>query len=102
MSRLLATIIMINRNGGSLLRQALQTCRADLEATWPEAPCFELLLVDNGSTDDSLTTIAAELDGANFPWRLISEPKAGVNHARNAGLREAQGELLIFADSDLR
>jgi glucosyl-dolichyl phosphate glucuronosyltransferase len=101
-SPLRATVIMINRNGGAFLREALRTCRADLDATWPFRQDFELLIVDNGSTDDSLSVICRELDRAAFPWRIVKELTPGVNSARNAGLREAGGDLLIFTDSDLR
>ena len=82
-----ASVIMINRNGGAGLTGALRTCRADLETCWREDPCLELIVVDNGSTDDSLRVIDAELQGAAFPWRCVSEPVAGVNFSRNAGLR---------------
>jgi glycosyltransferase involved in cell wall biosynthesis len=96
-----ASVIMINRNGGAGLVSALRTCRADLDACWQEDPCFEFILVDNGSTDDSLRVADAELQGALFPWRCITEPIAGVNFSRNTGLRAALGSLLIFTDSDL-
>lgn len=96
-----ASVIMINRNGGGYLAGALRSCRADLEQTWRARRDFELLVVDNGSTDASLTTIATELSGAAFPWRVIEEPTPGVNSARNSGLREAQGDLLVFVDSDV-
>lgn len=96
-----ASVIMINRNGGAGLATALRTCRADLEAWWQEDPCFEFILVDNGSTDNSLHVVDAELQGASFPWRCITEPIAGVNFSRNTGLRAARGSLLIFTDSDL-
>jgi glycosyltransferase involved in cell wall biosynthesis len=101
MSQPLASVIMINRNGGDLLRTALRTCRRDLETTWVSDPRFEFLFVDNGSTDQSLVTAQQELQGAAFPWRIVQEPIPGVNSSRNAGLREAQGELLIYTDSDL-
>lgn len=96
-----ASVIMINRNGGAGLVTALRSCRADLDACWQDDPCFEFIMVDNGSTDDSLRVADAELQGASFPWRCISEPTAGVNFSRNAGLRAARGSLLIFTDSDL-
>lgn len=95
------SVIMINRNGGMRLRAALRSLRVDLDATWAVEPCFELVLVDNASSDGSVDAISRELEGALFPWQLVSEPVPGVNFARNAGLRVGQGELLIFIDSDL-
>lgn len=92
---------MINRNGGSLLPQAIASCRADLDVLWESRQDFEFLLVDNGSTDDSVDIVKKALEGARFPWRIVQEATPGVNSARNAGIREAKGELLVFADSDL-
>jgi glycosyltransferase involved in cell wall biosynthesis len=96
-----ASVILINRNGGAYLPGALMTCRRDLEATLEAHKRFELLVVDNGSTDDSLKVIKDHLEGAHFRWRLVCEPQAGVNYARNTGVRESTGEALIFVDSDV-
>lgn len=93
---------MINRNGGAFLYDALRTCRLDLEAAWQSRQDFELLVVDNASTDGSLSVITAELASARFPWRIVQEFIPGVNSARNTGIREASGDLLIFVDSDVR
>lgn len=95
------SVIMINRNGGDLLRVALRSCRNDLESTWKRDPCFELLFVDNGSTDESVRIASCELKGASFPWRIVEEACAGVNFSRNRGLVEAKGDLLVYTDSDL-
>ncbi len=96
-----ASVVLINRNGGAYLAGALMTCRRDLEATWEVHKAFELLVVDNGSTDDSLNVIEKHLDGARFRWRLVCEPQAGVNYARNTGVRESTGDALIFVDNDV-
>ncbi len=93
---------MINRNGEPLLAHALKTCRVALEQAWADSPCFEFLVVDNGSTDSSIQTIERHLAGAVFPWRVVTESVAGVNFARNAGIHAAKGELLIYTDSDLK
>lgn len=93
---------MINRNGGDFLVSALQTCRADLETVWQVRKDFELLVVDNGSTDHSLEVIKRELLGSTFKWNLIQEFTLGVNAARNAGIEKSNGDFLIFVDSDLR
>ncbi len=58
---------------------------------------FELIVVDDGSTDNT-----KELLGNKYPGKLtyISQLNAGVCAARNHGATMAQGEYLIFLDSD--
>jgi hypothetical protein len=61
---------------------------------------WELVLVDNGSADDTwglLTRFAAAAPG---PVRLVREPRPGLSHARNAGIRAARGRILCFTDDD--
>lgn len=62
-------------------------------------PSLELLLVDDGSTDGSelLCDEWAEKDGR---VRVIHQQNAGVSAARNRGMEEAQGEYILFLDSD--
>ncbi len=96
-----ASIIMINRNGGEYLRRALASCCRALEAAWTSGGRFELIVVDNGSTDDSIEVIEGWERNARFPFKVVKEPTAGVSSARNAGIRHANGTYLIFVDSDL-
>lgn len=58
------------------------------------APNFELIVVDNASTDT--TSEVAKKFGA----RLISEPRRGVAQARETGFRAAQGEIIATTDAD--
>lgn len=60
---------------------------------------FELLLVDDGSTDGSLTLCGryAEKDAR---IRVIHQENGGVSAARNRGLEEAQGKYIAFVDAD--
>jgi len=57
---------------------------------------FELLVIDDGSTDGTAECLAP------FENRLryIYQPNRGISAARNRGIREAQGEFLAFLDSD--
>lgn len=95
------SVIMINRNGGDALARAVGTCRAAVERALTEEPGIELLIVDNGSTDHPEPLIERELKTAAFAWRIVREPQAGVNYARNAGIDQSAGGLLLFVDSDL-
>jgi len=64
---------------------------------------IELILVDNGSEDRSLS-ICQDFQTANdhdfFRTVLLHEKKRGANYARNAGLAKASGDFLMFFDSD--
>jgi glycosyltransferase involved in cell wall biosynthesis len=60
---------------------------------------FEVLLIDDGSTDDS-PAVMARLAEAHPQVRLLTQPNQGVSAARNRGLREAEGEYLLFVDAD--
>jgi O-antigen biosynthesis protein len=57
---------------------------------------YELIVVDDGSTDAS-ATIAAE-----FEARIISTPNRGLSSARNTGAQAASGEIVAYLDDDAR
>ena len=60
---------------------------------------IELILVDDGSTDDSFD-IALEFEKKDPSIKIVQKPNGGPGDARNAGLMEAEGEFVTFMDSD--
>ena len=64
--------------------------------TLPAGCELDIVVVDNGSTDES-PRVAASL-----PARLITELRRGAAAARNSGVRAARGEVIVFLDADTR
>lgn len=61
---------------------------------------FELIVVDDGSTDDSLSVVRSVLEKCMIQYRLIHQENAGVSMARNNGVAASGGEYLCFLDAD--
>jgi hypothetical protein len=60
---------------------------------------FELIVVDDGSTDGGETKVEGRVDPA-IPTRLIRQANAGPGAARNRGVSEARGSLVAMLDAD--
>ncbi len=85
-----ASVVVCTRNGAETLRDCLSGL---LELDYPD---FEVLVVDDGSTD-ATTEIARA-----FPFRLISSAGRGLSYARNLGLQASTGEIVAYLDDDSR
>lgn len=62
----------------------------------------EIVVVDNGSTDDTPRVLADAAEGPGLPVRWLREPRPGPAAARNAGVRAADGDLILFLGDDVR
>ena len=60
----------------------------------------EIIVIDDGSVDDSVRVIEEYKNSVTLPIKLIRQRNAGPAAARNAGIREAGAEYLAFLDSD--
>lgn len=61
---------------------------------------FEILVVDNGSTDRTKEVVTEEFCLPSNNIFYIYEPKTGANNARNTGLKAARGDYIVFFDDD--
>ncbi|MGV1099291.1 glycosyltransferase family 2 protein [Thiovibrio sp. JS02] len=76
--------------------RAQLVCRAIASVCGQDTPVSELIVVDDGSTDNTGAIVARR-----FPdCRLLRLPGLGPGPARNAGVAAASGEIVMFLDSD--
>jgi O-antigen biosynthesis protein len=84
------SVVVCSYNGEATIRDTLEGLK---EIDYPE---FELIVVDDGSTDQTATITR------QFPVRLIQTPNRGLSCARNVGLENATGEIIAYTDDDAR
>ncbi|MFT4519066.1 MAG: glycosyltransferase involved in cell wall biosynthesis [Halioglobus sp.] len=77
-------------NGSKYIAQAISSVRAN------EYADIEIVVVDDGSTDDT----AIVIDQSCPDVRYIHQENAGTGAARNYGVRESTGEFIAFLDAD--
>jgi glycosyltransferase involved in cell wall biosynthesis len=92
------TIIICTR---SRARSLERTLRALARIAMPPALAAEILVVNNGSTDDT-AAVVREARTVNASIDYLHEPHGGQTCARNAGLASARGDLIVFTDDDVR
>ncbi len=82
-------------NGQAYIGQAIESALAQT------APPREVLVIDDGSTDDSAAVIDRYTSGSGSGQvRLIRQANAGESRARNVGIEQATGQYVAFLDAD--
>jgi len=84
------TVLIVNWNRSDYVIQNVRRLEG-----W-DYPDFEIVVVDNGSSDDDAPTLAA-IDSVRF---IALGENFGPSHARNVGLEAATGKYVLFVDSD--
>lgn len=89
------SVIIPSYNKGSFIEETLKSVLNQSHKN------FEIIVVDDGSTDNSLNTIKAmaEANGNVRCFNRTTEPK-GASSCRNIGLNHAKGNYILFLDSD--
>jgi glycosyltransferase involved in cell wall biosynthesis len=88
------SVILCTRNRAHLLGDALRSLLT------LDHPSYEVLIVDNGSTDATQEVFQDVARSARAPWRIVYEARPGLSVARNRGIREARGRWVVFTDDD--
>jgi glycosyltransferase involved in cell wall biosynthesis len=90
----LCSIILPTYNRAAFLPDAIASIQAQRYEHW------ELIVVDDGSTDDTRARCAELTQGLRQPTRYVYQPNRGPDGARNRGVELARGEYIAFYDND--
>ena len=88
-----ATIVIPNINGKGWLKDSIESVYAQTEQD------FELIIVDNGSTDESLEQARSYCGRPNFTL-IENGTNTGFSHAVNQGIARAKGEYVVMFNND--
>jgi len=88
------SIIIPTYNRADLLPEALESA---LQQNWPS---LEVVVVDDGSTDDTPVLLAGYASRYPDVLRIIRQPNGGESRARSEGIRQARYDFIALLDSD--
>ena len=86
------SVVIPSRNEGANLAYTVHWILANTRQ-----PAFEIIVVDDGSTDDSIRQVR-HLYGGSGRLRIVAGERQGPGRARNLGAREAKGTHVVFLD----
>lgn len=89
------SMIICTFNRRPLVTKLIDSILPQLPTTIP----FEVIVVDNNSTDDTVEFIRRLAEGSPF-LRYVFEARQGLSNARNAGAATARNDFLVFIDDD--
>src|SRR5271154_2282442 len=87
-------VIIPAYNAAKYLAAAIESVIAQTFEDW------RILLVDDGSTDNTAEVVAPFLERLGPKLRFIRQPNSGVSAARNTAIRNASAEFLALLDAD--
>jgi len=98
-ARTMITVILCTYNRCGSLAKTLNSLAA---LTLPESVEWEVLVVDNNSSDETREVVEKNFCSRySGHFRYVFERQPGKSHALNTGIREARGDILAFTDDDV-
>src|SRR5690349_7148849 len=92
------TVIVCTHNRCQGLAKSLDSIAASIV---PNSLDWEILVVDNNSSDDTAKIVHDVCNRYPRRFRYVFEPNEGLSNARNAGIKQAKGNIIVFTDDDL-
>jgi glycosyltransferase involved in cell wall biosynthesis len=90
------SVIICTRNRAAILRDCLLSLAGQELANLD----YEIIVVDDGSTDDTGDAVQRVRDETGKGIKYVRQDHSGLNTARNRGIREAGGDVVLFFDDD--
>src|SRR5687768_12492925 len=90
------SVVVCTYNRAALLPQALRS----LFAQKIENLDYEIVVVDNNSSDDTPAAVESLKSESPVPLRYVRESRQGNAYARNAGVEQAAGSIIAYLDDD--
>jgi glycosyltransferase involved in cell wall biosynthesis len=90
------SVIIPTRNGASRIRPTIDSVLLAVEAT---EIAIEVVIVDNGSSDGTADLVNELFRGQ---LRIVTVHERGLSNARNGGVQQSRGRVVLFLDDDVR
>lgn len=90
------SVVIATKDRAAYLDQALRSL-----STQVDAPPFEVIVVDNGSTDATAQVVERARDAYPFETNYVFEERPNRGAARNRGIVAATGDIVVFIDDDV-
>jgi glycosyltransferase involved in cell wall biosynthesis len=91
------SVVVSTRNRAEVLGNCLRALAGSRTTV-----SFEIIVVDNGSSDDTRSVVAKIADTCPVPLHYVWESRQGVSYGRNAGIARAVGNIVAFTDDDIQ
>lgn len=92
------SVIICTYNRAHILKKTLESFE---QVIMPAGAEWEILIIDNGSTDNTKDTVQKHINNSMAPFSYFSEPGHGKSAALNLGIQKARGEIIAFTDDDV-
>lgn len=90
------SVVIATKDRASFLTRAL-----DSLAQQTDAPAFEAIVVDNGSSDETAALVDGRIGTEPYPLARVFVPEPNRGAARNRGVARADGDVVVFVDDDV-